>query len=153
MAKDLMSGLSTLGTTRIKKRKIVTIKLFDKNSIPTKNPALAYKTNITIQNDVASVDISRDYDKPKEFSPDEKKAISVFGYEADTEGIYKNYELSEDEDLASTIIPDLFKMTYLDLTINGFEDTVGISSVLMAAFFQKFSCININNILLMKNGE
>ena len=36
-------------------------------------------------------------------------------------------------------------MTYLDLTINGFEDTVGISSNLMAAFFQKFSCININN--------
>ena len=145
MAKDLMSGLSTLGTTRIKKRKIITIKLFDKNSMPTKNPALAYKTNITIQNDVASVDISRDYDKPKEYSAAEKKAISVFGYEADTEGIYKNYELSEDEDIASTIIPDLFKMTYLDLTINGFEDTVGISSNLMAAFFQKFSCININN--------
>ena len=64
MAKDLISGLSTIGTTKIKKRKNITIKLYDKNNLPTTNPVLAYKTFILIYNDVTSVDISKDFDKP-----------------------------------------------------------------------------------------
>jgi len=141
MAKDLISSLSTVGTTKIKKKKNITIKLFDKNGLPTINPSLAYKTFILVTNDVVSTDVSKDADTP---TNSEKKAISVYGYEVETEGVFKSIEFNEDEPLDG-IIPYLYKMTYLDLNIQGTEGNSFVSSDLMSAFFQKFSCININN--------
>ena len=142
MAKDLISGLSTIGTTKIKKRKNITIKLYDKNNLPTTNPVLAYKTFILIYNDVTSVDISKDFDKPV---GEDKKAMSVYGYEVESEGIFKNIVLEEAESLNSAIIPNLYEMTFLDLTIQGTEGDTNIDSTLMGTILQKFSCININN--------
>lgn len=143
MASDLMGNLVTTGSIKIKKRKIITIRLLDKVGAATVNPMAAYKTSIIVQNDVASVDVSKTFTEG--MSVDEKKAISVIGYEAETEGLFKKIELEEDESIADAIIPHLYKMTYIDLTIQGVLGEEKISRGLMATMLSKFSCININN--------
>ena len=137
-----MSGLYTTGTSKVKKCKNITIKLLDKNGVPTINPSLGDKMFISIYNDVVTVDLSKNADEP---IGAEKRAISVYGYEAESEGIYKYLQLAEDEDIYENIVPYLSRMTFVDLDIKGITGTDTISAGLMSAFFRFFSCININN--------
>lgn len=152
---DLMANLSTDNLTKIKKRKIISIRLFDEVGLPTTNPALAHKETILVQNDIAAVSITKDYDEP--LGSEDKKAMSIYGYQIQQEGLYKLIELSENEPIDQSIISNLFKITYLDITFQGLSNNDTISRDVMLAILTNFSCVNINNktssMIVLPSGD
>jgi hypothetical protein len=140
---DLLSNLVSNSSMAVKKRKVITIRLLDESGVPTMNPTLAYKEVISIQNDIAAITTSRDYGEPKSLT--DKKAMSIYGYQVEQEGLYKMIEMSDGDDIDDAIITNMFKITYVDFIIQGMSSSDTISRKITTALFNNFSCINIEN--------
>ena len=136
---DLLSNLVSNSSMTVKKRKVITIRLLDESGVPTMNPTLAYKEVISIQNDIAAITTSRDYGEPKSLT--DKKAMSIYGYQVEQEGLYKMIEMSDGDDIDDAIITNMFKITYVDFIIQGMSSSDTISRKITTALFNNFSFI------------
>lgn len=143
MSVNIVDNFLTTELTGIKKRKIITIRLYDKNGVAVSNPASAYKESVLVRSDVCSKQLSKNYG---DLSGATKAETSIYGYEINEEGLYKYFILDEDEDIDKSIIPNLVDFaTEFEITLTGNADLgIYISSDLFTAIFRTFSIVNIN---------
>lgn len=143
MSVNIVDNFLTTELTGIKKRKIITIRLYDKNGVAVSNPVNAYKESVLVRSDVCSKQLSKNYG---DLSGSTKSETSVYGYEINEEGLYKYFILNEDEDIDKSIIPNLISFaTSFEITLTGNADLgIYISSDLFTAIFRTFSIVNIN---------
>lgn len=145
MSVNIVDNFLTTELTGIKKRKIIIIRLYDKNGVAVTNPVNAYKESILIRSDICSKQLSKNYG---DLSNVTKSETSVYGFEINEEGLYKYFILNEDEDIDKSIIPNLIDFaTNFEISLTGNADLgIYISSDLFKAIFRTYSIVNINAV-------
>lgn len=152
---DVLNTLAETELTKVIERILVSIYLYDRDGIITKNNTQAYTEKIIIKKDICSKSITQDYADINKYGKGVKAEVSIYGSSSEDNDAYKIFSLNSIDEIPTTLIRYLFTLDNLNLSVYGNNiSEIWIDRYLSTAIFTKFAnvFIELNNSAIEIEG-
>lgn len=142
---NVIDKLAESELIKVSERIIISVYLYDREGIITKDSSHAYTEKIIIKKDICSKSLTQDYADINKYGEGNKSEVSIYGETEDDDNIYITVFVDSIEEIANKIIRYLFVVDNIDLSVIGSDiSEIWITEELSKAIFNKFTNINIS---------